>query len=426
MQMRNSPALTTLTDALIGNAAKVQTWFEQKAQSIPVPLTSSIDIRDSGTKIAPVDCNLYPGGFHHLCPRDLVHAGRFLKQEMDRRTSHQIPKTAPSTIGLWIEHHTTNGHYLDNAVVLQRLLTQAGLSVEAVWVQGADWPEGKDHQILHSASGDELIVSAISSNDPKPITSTGVNLDAIWMNNDLSGFPSDFTPAWKLPIHPSPLLGWNRRTKSDHFRHYNQLAREFSSLINIDPFLISIDTDHSFPVDFDALTGMDELRKKSMQMFERLSQAHAEHNIDEPPFLFLKNDSGTYGIGIMVIHSPDELDKMNRRTRNKMSTGKGGQEIHRICIQEGVPTRFTPHGVPSEPVIYLTGLELIGGFIRANPEKNSHDNLNSRGMVFEKLCMADLREASPGSTPREECGYGAIARLSALAAGLELQEIQNE
>ena len=102
-------------------------------------------------------------------------------------------------------------------------------------------------------------------------------------------------------------------------------------------------------------------------------------------------------------------------------------------IQEGVPTATLVQRLAAEPVIYLVGAELIGGFLRTNTERGIEENLNSQGMVFKKLCMSDLKrpdridetfggesDASDDEEPVLELVYGSIARLSALATGKEL------
>ena len=82
----------------------------------------------------------------------------------------------------------------------------------------------------------------------------------------------------------------------------------------------------------------------------------------------------------------------------------------------------------AEPVVYLIGGELIGGFLRTNSERGVEDNLNSQGMVFRKLCMSDLRELAFDEPEKEselpilELVYGAIGLISALAAGREIKE----
>ena len=116
-----------------------------------------------------------------------------------------------------------------------------------------------------------------------------------------------------------------------------------------------------------------------------------------------------------------------------MSMGKGKTTIQSVVVQEGVPTATLVQRLAAEPVIYLVGAELIGGFLRTNTERGIEENLNSQGMVFQKLCMSDLKrpdrldetfggetDASDEDEPVLELVYGSIARLSALATGKEL------
>src|SRR4029077_12920126 len=130
-----------------------------------------------------------------------------------------------------------------------------------------------------------------------------------------------------------------------------------------------------------------------------------------------KNNSGTYGIGIMVVRDAEELRTMNRRTKNKMSVGKGKHPIESVAVQEGIRTTTLVQRLPAEPVIYLFGSHLIGGFLRTNTERNEEENLNSQGMVFQKLCMSDMaprgEEDEPRKLPALELVYGWIARISA-------------
>ena len=58
--------------------------------------------------------------------------------------------------------------------------------------------------------------------------------------------------------------------------------------------------------------------------------------------------------------------------------------------------------------------------MRANTEKSSEANLNSRGMVFKKYCISEIRENQDHKA--KEAVYSVIARLSALASGEEIRE----
>jgi glutamate--cysteine ligase len=227
-------------------------------------------------------------------------------------------------------------------------------------------------------------------------------------------------------------LGWHSRKKSDHFKYYNQLAGEFAALVGIDPWSIQIDTDEVEPVNFNENVGIEEVATKVEQALERIKKSYEAHQIQRKPFVFIKNNAGTYGMGIMVAHSGDEVRQMNRRTKNKMSVGKNRRPIQSVAIQEGVPTTTLVDRLIAEPVIYLFGSELIGGFLRTHSEKGDEENLNAPGMVFRKLCMSDLRNLSveaiegepaseqPQDLPVLELIYGSVAKLSALATGMEL------
>ena len=68
---------------LHNNQIKVNEWFNQKSITTPPSFYCSVDIRDSGFKFAPVDCNLYPAGFNNICATDLNAAPNLLKSQVE-------------------------------------------------------------------------------------------------------------------------------------------------------------------------------------------------------------------------------------------------------------------------------------------------------------------------------------------------------
>ena len=76
--------------------------------------------------------------------------------------------------------------------------------------------------------------------------------------------------------------------------------------------------------------------------------------------------------------------------------------------------------MPAEVTIYLINGKSVGGFMRANSEKDHQSNLNSRGMVFKKFCISEIRQNQDYKI--KEAVYSVIARLSSIAAGLEAQQ----
>ena len=73
----------------------------------------------------------------------------------------------------------------------------------------------------------------------------------------------------------------------------------------------------------------------------------------------------------------------------------------------------------------MLGCDVMGGFLRKNPMRGKDENLNAKGMVFQKLCISDLRKVGSGGIGKDlelELVYGTIAQLSAAAMSLEVKE----
>mgnify|MGYP000918984348 CR=1 FL=1 len=45
---------------------------------------------------------------------------------------------------------------------------------------------------------------------------------------------------------------------------------------------------------------------------------YKEHKIKETPYIILKSENGTYGMGVIKIESPDQITSLNRKNRNKL------------------------------------------------------------------------------------------------------------
>lgn len=403
---------------------EVKAWLQREAEIAEAPFYSSVDLRDSGYKIVPVDNNLYPAGFNNICPTDQRTSALIFK--------NHIPAHIKK-IAIIPESHTQNTFYLENLYYLTSIIRSAGFETELAW-----YPEDVQEPLhLKSASDKELVMYPFKVEAGTLTLSNGFKPDLIILNNDFSaGYPKRLD-GLSQPILPSHKLGWHTRRKSEHFVHYNRLAQELAEIIRMDPWSLMIETVEVKNVDFESEASLKEIASHAEKMIERLKASYAERKIRRKPFLFIKSNTGTYGMGIHVIHEAKELLTLNRRAKNKLASGKNGLKTESVIIQEGVPTTTIVDKLTAEPVIYLAGSELIGGFLRTHTEKGDEDNLNSKGMVFRKLCMTDLRELQSLSQsysvdideedtndeePIFEQAYGMIARLSALATGLEIKD----
>lgn len=409
-----------LANRIQQNRHRLIDWQKEQIRLAPPPFYCSIDLRDSGYKVVPVDSNLFPAGFNNICPEDLRNSPPLFRSEIEKRAK-DLAQDPPQKILILPENHTQNLYYIENLYYLRQILLDAGFETEIGW---------NDQTLvnpIHLTSVTNKQLTAYPIQIKNGILSAGNFIpDLILLNNDFSsGYPVILDQV-KQPIIPSHSLGWHTRKKSSHFRHYNELASEVANILQIDPWLLQIDTQEVTPVQFNEEVGIEKIATTVDQILGNIQKEYNARKIHHRPFVFIKNNSGTYGMGIMTAYSGSELYQLNRRTKNKMSVGKNRMNIESVIVQEGIPTATLVNRLAAEPVIYLFGANLMGGFLRTNTEKGVEDNLNSQGMVFRMLCMSDLRQPEPDSLETEpvlELVYGSIAQISALAAGRELRDL---
>ncbi len=405
-------------------------WQMELARKSPPPFYCSVDLRDSGHKIVPVDSNLYPAGFNNICPDDQRSASAVFRAQVSAYASHLGLKKDVQRILILPEAHTSNAWYIENLHYLNQILTDAGFETRIGW-WSPEQPDESHRGPIELVSATQKKLQAWPLEIHGSVASAGgFEPDLILLNNDFSsGYPKRLDTV-EQPILPSHTLGWHSRKKSRHFLHYNRLAADFARIVGVDPWILQIDTEEVDQVNFNEDIGLDRVTQSVARVLERTGQQYRERGITQEPFVFVKNNAGTYGMGILVVRSIEEISQINRRTKNKMSVGKNKLPIESVAVQEGIPTATLVDRLAAEPVIYLVGCDLIGGFLRTNTERGTEENLNSQGMVFRKLCMSDLQKPGIEEEPEEETGdqpvlelvYGSIARISALASGIEMSE----
>ncbi len=217
------------------------------------------------------------------------------------------------------------------------------------------------------------------------------------------------------------------RRKSNHFRSYEEVAKRFGKLLGIDPWLINPLFGKCGEIDFTEDTGLENLQTQVDALLTKVRRKYKEYGINEKPFVIVKADNGTYGMGIMTVHDAKELQTLNRKSKNKMAVIKDGQPVHDLIIQEGVLTRERVHEAVAEPVVYMMDRYVVGGFYRMHADRGVDENLNAPGASFVPLAFDHSTHlpqpgARPGaSAPNRFYMYGVIARLAMLAASYELE-----
>ena len=136
-------------------------------------------------------------------------------------------------------------------------------------------------------------------------------------------------------------------------------------------------------------------------------------------------------MAVMAMRNVDELRALSRKQRTRMATIKGGQPVRQVIIQEGVYTFETmgSEQAVAEPVVYLWGDCVVGGFYRVHKDRGTDENLNAPGMQFEPLAFQHSCNEPP-QNEMEPCDarfylYGVVAQLSMLAAAREIHDQEN-
>ena len=190
------------------------------------------------------------------------------------------------------------------------------------------------------------------------------------------------------PLH----AGWAVRRKTNHFQAYEEVAKKFAKLLGMDPWLINPMFARCGEVNFSDGSGQECLMSNAEALLGKVRRKYKEYGIQEKPFIIVKADAGTYGMGIMTVRDPKDLADINRRTRNKMSVIKDGQEVSEVILQEGVPTYERVNDAVAEPVVYMIDRYVVGGFYRVNAERGIDENLNAPGASFVPLAFAESNQ----------------------------------
>jgi glutamate--cysteine ligase len=409
--------LQELERVVLDQRPEIERWFRTQWLEHEPPFYTSVDLRNSGFKLAPVDTNLFPGGFNNLNPDFLplcVHAAMSAVQKIcpDSRRFMIVP-----------ENHTRNLHYLQNVATLKRILESAGLTVRL----GSLIPDLKEPMVVETSAGEKLTLEPVVRKGNR-VGLEGFDPCAVLLNNDLSAGIPALLRGVEQPVVPPVVAGWSTRRKSHHFHAYDRVAEGFASLVGIDPWVVNPVFSQCGKVNFSEKEGEDCLAANVEFVLNEVREKYAHYGITEPPFVIVKADAGTYGMGIMTVKSVDDVRNLNRKTRNKMSTIKEGQPVHEVIIQEGVYTFENVDGAVAEPVIYMVDQFVVGGFYRVHTDRGIDENLNSPGaryapLAFETDCHSPDCGGKPGDPPNRFYTYGVVARLAMLAAALEVEEL---
>ncbi|CAH2802843.1 MAG: Glutamate--cysteine ligase (EC, divergent, of Alpha- and Beta-proteobacteria type [uncultured Caballeronia sp.] len=399
----------------------IERWFRLEWQEHTPPFYCSVDLRNAGFKLAPVDTNLFPGGFNNLLPEVLPLAVQ--------AAMASIEKICPDAKNLLVipERHTHNAFYLENVARLALIMRQAGLNIRFGTLD-----ENIHGPVTIALTDGQKIVLEPLERTPRRLSLKNFDPCSILLNNDLStGIPPVLENLHEQYLLPPLHAGWSVRRKSTHFSCYNDVAKKFSKLVEIDPWMVNPYFAHVEGVDYEARTGEEALAEAIDGVIKKIAKKYREYGISEKPYVVVKADAGTYGKGVMTVHDASEVAALTKRERAKMNDAKEGLQVHDVIVQEGVHTFERVENAVAEPVVYMIDRYVVGGFYRVHESRECDQNLNTPGMQFvplgfEHTALPDTH-AKPGAAPPNRFYmYGVVARLGLLAASVELEKTDPE
>jgi glutamate--cysteine ligase len=410
--------INELEQRVLDSTPAIERWFRLEWMEHTPPFYSSVDIRNAGFKLAPVDTNLYPGGWNNLTQEMLPLAVQAAQAA--------IEKICPEARNLLVipENHSRNTFYLANVAQLVRIFHMAGLNVRV----GSIDPAIKSPKKIELPNGETVCLEPVARSKRR-LGLKHFDPCTILLNTDLSaGTPGILEDLHEQYLLPPLHAGWSVRRKSNHFHSYEEVSKRFGKLLGIDPWLINPMYAKAAEVSFATGQGIDVLTSHVDALLTKVRRKYKEYGINEKPFVVVKTDNGSPGLGVMTVRDAKEIEALVRRPRaGKAGAARDGQEPCDLIVQEGVLTNERVHNGVAEPVVYMMDRYVVGGFYRVHPERAPDQNLNLPGASFVPLAFSESAHlpqpgAKPGaSAPNRFYMYGVIGRLAMVAASYELE-----
>ncbi|CEI85063.1 glutamate--cysteine ligase [Ehrlichia minasensis] len=395
--------IDTLNDILKTRELDIENWFSDRFAKYHPVINVSVDLRISDYKVAPVDTNIFPAGYNNFTQQSQVYTSRLLKEYIvDYMDCNKV-----LIIG---ENHTKNLKYIDSLIALKNIVNSAGFITE-VGICGIS-------QNIELVSSDGSLINCLCLANDNGVLQAGCKFipDLILLNNDMtSGMPEVLRGLKYQNIVPSLFLGWFNRSKSNHFSIYQKLCEEFCKRFKIDSWLISTLFSSCSNICFIDGQGVHNIADEVEVIIDKIHNKFQLYGIKERPYVFIKADNGTYGMGIVIAYCRDDVLTLNKKKRNKMKRIKDSKVVSKVIIQEGVTTREVFNNCVAEPLIYFIGSTPSCYLYRYHNMKDRFSNLNSVGCNFIDVSYQK----------KNMLCWSIIARIAALAAAIEMHSVAN-
>jgi len=405
--------INELEQRILESTPVIERWFRLEWMEHTPPFYSSVDVRNAGFKLAPVDTNLFPSGWNHLTPEMMPLAVQ--------AAMAAIEKICPEAKNLLLvpDSHS-DVFYLSNLLQLQRIFYQAGLNVRL----GSLSNDIKAPTAIDLPGGESITLEPLIRSKRR-LGLKHFDPCTILLNNDLAaGAPGILEDLHEQYLLPPLHAGWGIRRKSNHFKAYEEVAKRFGKLLGMDPWLITPMYALCDDVDFADDKGLDSLRGHTDALLGKIRRKYKEYGINEKPFVVIKADNSHPALGQLTVRDVKDLDDSWYRAR---AQAVAGHTVGNVILQEGVLTHERINAAVAEPVVYMMDRYVVGGFYRVHADRGTDESLNAPGasfvpLAFEHSAQLPQPGTKPGaSVPNRFYMYGVIGRLAMLAASYEME-----
>ena len=403
----NGP-INELEQRILDSMPAIERWFRLEWMEHTPVFYTSVDVRNAGFKLAPVDTNLYPSGWNNLTSAMLPLAVQ--------AAMVAIEKICPEAKNLLLipennSNNASNTFYLSSIAQLRRVFHMAGLNVRI----GSIDPEIKENTPIALPNGESILLEPVIRTG-KRLGLKGFDPCTILLNNELTkGVPGILEELHEQYVLPPLHASGSVRRKSTHYQSYEEVSKRFGKLLGVDPWLIN-------PMfltctDIDLAVSVDTLLAK-------IKKKYKEYGIMDKPFVVVKSNHSSQadkqagaGASVMMLRQSSEL-----KDHKDLAIFSG-----ELIVQEGVLTKERMNDAVAEPVVYMMDRYVVGGFYRVHADRGMDENLCSPGSRYVPLAFAEGAElptpgVKPGaSAPNRFYMYGVIGRLAMLAASYELE-----
>lgn len=395
--------INELEQRVLDSMPAIERWFRLEWMEHTPAFYCSVALRNAGFKLAPVDTQLYPGGWNHLSAEMLPLAVQ--------AAMAAIEKICPEAKNLLLipQNRSHDRSYLSNLAQLRRIFHMAGLHVRL----GSIDPDIRQDTTIALPNGESVTLEPVQRVSGR-LMLKHFDPCTILLNNDLSagvpGILEDLHEQYLLP--PLHAAGSVRR-RSRHSQSYEDISKRLGKLLGVDPWLLSPMFGHCTAVDWGSAQGMAKLRAQVDAVLTKVKRKYKEYGIVEKPFVVIKADYGAADGGLLTVRDVKALDILQAPTEHGARAPLPGE----VIVQEGVLTCERLHDAVAEPVVYMMDRYVVGGFYRIHTPEASIAPL-----AFEQSTHLPQLGVKPGaSAPNRFYMYGVIARLAMLAASYELE-----